>query len=370
MILAACPYCKVGKVRAPATAVGESATCPRCYNSFTIVDSQSSRSGPSWPASTTRSSAVAVAPELAEPDSDTEKAAEPEEHRPSIVAPLPPPPQYRPRDAESSFALAMVAFVLAGLALPVTYVPYGRLIALVPALAGVAFALLGLAIAGKRRLVPGLALGLNVLLLALLVAFPTWLGLGKWVPPRVESTEGPRLIPFDSNTGSAIHDAWIDAARGGWQHDDVRITVKSSWVGVAALAGPNKAQRKSKETYLFINLGVRNVGGGRIIDFRGWSGEPPPNAAKPRLVDSTGKELSFARFADGWQPHDRKATAPQLYPAAGTDELLVFEPPAREATHVRLELPAWAFGGKVEPARFQIALGAPAAPPFGTDKPK
>src|SRR5262245_6139217 len=123
MILAACPYCKVGKVRAPADAIGASATCPRCYNSLTIVDSQSPtafRPSPSKPAP--QSSAVAVAPELAGPDSDTEAAAEPEERMPSIVAPL-PPPRERGRDVESSFALAMVAFVLAGIVLPVTYLP-------------------------------------------------------------------------------------------------------------------------------------------------------------------------------------------------------------------------------------------------------
>src|SRR5262245_37922102 len=151
MILAACPYCKVGKVRAPHDAVGASATCPRCYNSFTIVDSQPPRSGRSWSRPESGDAAVAVAPDLAESDSDPEEQAEVATRLPPIVAPLPPPPRERHRDAESSFALAMVAFVLAGIAFAVTYVPYGRLIALLPAIAGMGFALFGLVIADKRR---------------------------------------------------------------------------------------------------------------------------------------------------------------------------------------------------------------------------
>ena len=43
-ILAVCPFCKQGKVRAPVTAVGLSATCPSCQNFFTIVESKESGS--------------------------------------------------------------------------------------------------------------------------------------------------------------------------------------------------------------------------------------------------------------------------------------------------------------------------------------
>jgi len=39
-ILAICPYCREGKVRAPDRAVGLSATCPKCFNCFTIIASK------------------------------------------------------------------------------------------------------------------------------------------------------------------------------------------------------------------------------------------------------------------------------------------------------------------------------------------
>src|SRR5262245_15790992 len=281
MILAACPYCKVGKVRAPHTAIGASATCPRCFNSFTIVDSEPSRSGPPRSTSATRASAVAAMPELAEPDSDTEEPAEPELNLPPIVAPLPPPPRRPGRDAESSFALAMVAFIFAGVSFALTYVPYGRLLSLLPALGGVALGLFGLVVADKRRIWPALGTGLNLLIVFLVVALPTWIGLGRWVPPRAEVIDGPRLMPFDSSVGSPIDDGWIDAARGGWQKDDVRVTVNSSSVARVGLVGPKKAEMASKDAYLVIRVNVRNFGGGLAIDFRSWNA--PPTADSPRV---------------------------------------------------------------------------------------
>ena len=38
-IIAVCPYCQIGRVRAPERAVGATANCPRCHSSFTVVDS-------------------------------------------------------------------------------------------------------------------------------------------------------------------------------------------------------------------------------------------------------------------------------------------------------------------------------------------
>src|SRR6266513_2805754 len=39
-IVAVCPYCREGKVRAPEKAVGLSATCPKCFNCFTVIASK------------------------------------------------------------------------------------------------------------------------------------------------------------------------------------------------------------------------------------------------------------------------------------------------------------------------------------------
>ncbi len=261
----------------------------------------------------------------------------------------------------------MVALVLAAVAFGVTYVPYGRLISLLPSLAGMALALFGLIVADKRRLWPAVAVGTNLLILVLVAAVPSWLGLGSWVPQRNDLGDGPRLVPFDGKPAYQIDDTWVDAGRGGWQRDDVRVTIASSWVGKVALIGPKKVQKTSADPYLIVNLNVRNFGGGKVIEYRSWNSAPPEGAPPVRLVDSTGRELKFARFEEGWQLRDRPAISPQLFPTQGSDDLLVFEPPAPGATYVRLELPAWAFGEPGEPVRFQIALKAPAmpAPPGG-----
>ncbi|MBX9626299.1 MAG: hypothetical protein K2X82_21045, partial [Gemmataceae bacterium] len=36
-IVALCPYCRAGGVRAPESAVGSSATCPNCKSNFTVI---------------------------------------------------------------------------------------------------------------------------------------------------------------------------------------------------------------------------------------------------------------------------------------------------------------------------------------------
>ena len=46
-ILAVCPYCGKGKVRAPNGSEGLCATCPSCRNSFTIIVSEQLGKGPS-----------------------------------------------------------------------------------------------------------------------------------------------------------------------------------------------------------------------------------------------------------------------------------------------------------------------------------
>ena len=39
-IVAMCPYCRAGGVRAPAASIGASATCPRCHSSFTVLPTE------------------------------------------------------------------------------------------------------------------------------------------------------------------------------------------------------------------------------------------------------------------------------------------------------------------------------------------
>lgn len=370
-ILAVCPYCKTGKVRAPRDAVGASATCPRCFNSFTVVDAATLRGTPAKKKSRTPPAEVLVANKLVDPVETTEleepEAPEPEVKLPPILTPLPPPPKHRERDPESAFVMAMVAFVLAGVGFAVTYLPYGRLIALVPTLAGIVFAFFGLVVADKRRLWPFLALGLHLFIIVMVAAFPSWIGLGQWVPARTQVSDGPRLVPFDGKAGYEVDEAWLDAAKGGWQRGDVRVTVTSTWVNKVAAVGPKKVQTMTKEPYLVINLHVRNFGGGRVIEYRSWTNDAPPEQAGARLVDSTGKELKRAQLEEGWQLRDRPALAAQLFPSQGIDDQLVFEAPEKGAGYVRLELPAWAFGESGEPVRFQIALGPPSmpAPPGG-----
>src|SRR5262249_10695261 len=149
-ILAICPYCREGKVRAPDRAVGLSATCPKCFNCFTIIaakEAAAELNPPPPPPSPRRpQSARPQAVPTAVAPSSTAVAVDRRTPAPAalpriavnpLLAPCPAPaprptPSYndepsgdREPQGDSSFAMAMIAITLAGIGLGLSQVPYG-----------------------------------------------------------------------------------------------------------------------------------------------------------------------------------------------------------------------------------------------------
>src|SRR5262245_14877579 len=91
-ILAICPYCHEGKVRAPNSAVGLSADCPRCHNCFTLVPSTGRMPEPARPSTAVRPPAVQPPPvhRVQAPAPPLEKVAE-ETVKVSKRTPVPEP---------------------------------------------------------------------------------------------------------------------------------------------------------------------------------------------------------------------------------------------------------------------------------------
>jgi hypothetical protein len=349
-ILAVCPYCHEGKVRAADGAEGLSATCPRCYNCFTLVASTARLKAPvrsSVPVPPPPPPAI-PAPEPTEGTVGGEGMTVPV-HSP-IPEPTPaPPPEPTPVTAETpgrapepALALALVAVTLGGIGLILTEIPYGRFGTVAAAGLGLLLGLVCLGLAERSRVVAVTAAVLNAAVLLVVIALPTWLGLEPWRRPALPDDSKVVKAVELGDTGSHPAD-WVDISTASWQLDDVRISVPSVRFEPVELTGTNNRKKWTKENFLQIWVRVRNDGVARKYDCQGWSGTPSPGVAVPRLTDSAGKVLAAKTFDPGWEPPGRPHNT-ALFPGKWALQLLIFEVPSPPADHFRLELPGTAFG--------------------------
>jgi hypothetical protein len=206
----------------------------------------------------------------------------------------------------------------------------------------------GLMLAPHKQWAPGVAAGLNGVVLLVVVALPGWLGMRGWLPDKGDAeARAVKAVNYDGR--SAAPAEWVDSSKGSWQQNDVRVAVTSTSVGPVELTGPDQKKKWTAEKYLQVWLHVENAGVARKLECQGW--EPAPGAA-PRLNDTDDKELALKTFEGDFQPAGRPHAA-ALFPGRGVDYLLVFEKPAATGGPLRLELPGKAWGGS-EPARFEI----------------
>jgi hypothetical protein len=392
-ILAVCPYCRAGRVRAPNKSIGASATCPNCNSCFTIVESSDIMPAPSKqpiPHPTTGIVAVIRAqgrkapPQVKEldvpPVDDSTDSAEIEQsdesidesapRRPAtIVADLEPPPDLN-EAVQLSFVLAMIAIALAGIGLVASQLPYGRFVTVGFAVLGLLVGLFAFATADRRWQLPVTGLGLNAVTLILATLLPGWLGLSDWRPPVniVDDSTLIKVMPYDGGQAQVAEDGWVDATKGTWQHGDLRVTLTAAWVGKVDLVhGKDKASIKDrsnapKEKKLQISLRLANVGAARRLEYGSWNQTPPADASPVRLRQFSSKAqlpsqvLLPATFEKGWDVQGRGVKC-TLFPGMTGDDLLIFEVPSSDADYLRLELPPWVFGNTdppIESVRFHI----------------
>src|SRR5262245_53803782 len=103
-IIAICPYCRRGGVRAQATAIGASAHCPKCKSSFTVLPEDNP---PDWAA---KANAEAEFFYQSSPLAETRAAKSlPDRTEPSPIATAeaPPRPKKRPKAKEPSVELEL-----------------------------------------------------------------------------------------------------------------------------------------------------------------------------------------------------------------------------------------------------------------------
>ena len=264
-IVAICPYCRAGGVRAPQLAVGASATCPKCKSSFTVMPSDGL---PGWAKEPQGSS---VAPQVA-PVEETKPAAAmgmADVTEPSPLLPVDERPKPRatknpaaapaveeesdPDDtaepANIGLVVALVALILVGVAVVASQFPYGRIIATVIAIVGLVGGLSSLGAEGRAKQAGGLAIGLHALVLLFVLLLPSWLRLDPWTGAEVdEGPQGPVAKEHQSGRTQALSQAdWIDASRSSWEFKDLRVTVRSAYIGPVELLGPKDIKRTPKE---------------------------------------------------------------------------------------------------------------------------
>ncbi len=363
-IIAICPYCRAGGVRAPGTAIGASATCPKCKSSFTVMPSDDvppdwDKPAPKKPTPTFAPpppSLAETSPSAALPDVTEPSPVIPAEARPR---PAPPPPEAESLRAPADLGLvcALGSLCLVGPAMVATLLPYGRVIALVLCGAGLAAGVLALLAEGKARRVGALAVLLHLVALVVLLFFPRALDLDPWrgrTAPKLEH-RGPVAIENATGApGSAAADDWLDAARYSWQNGDARVSVRAG-VGPVELVGPNGAKRTPKEQYLLLTLRVRNASFENDIALTGWAAGRDADGV--RVTDAQGKPLALAKFADGWGP-DPGVPVARAAPGHTSEVLLVFVAPLAKTDHVRVQLSGAAVGGK-DDIKFRVGTSAP-----------
>lgn len=396
-IVAVCPYCRAGGVRAPANAVGASATCPKCGSSFTIMPSEGapgwSGGPPTRPGNTTAAETkptaalsdvtepspiippdpllTAKAEADAKPKSKSKKSKKAKtEPAPSaepqlVTAPVPasaPATESDDPDEATDFGLmfGLVAVSLVGVAVVASQFPYGRFIAAGLGLLGLLVGLLALGSEGQARKAGAAAVSLHLLLLLVVFLMPSLLSLDPWRQPPDEVPKGPFAVSHLTGEKRPTSPAeTLDSLTSSWENQDVRVTLKSAHVGPVELRGPKDAKRTTKESYLHLTLRVSNVGVERELNLTGWAAGQGLDGL--RVTDAGGKDLKPAAFDGAWQP-DRGRPLPRVFPGHASEVVLLYAAPAKTDA-VRVTVAGTAFGMEGE-VKFRTGAGA-AVPPGG-----
>ncbi len=378
-IVAICPYCRAGGVRAPQASVGASAICPKCKSSFTVMPSDGL---PGWAKEPQAANASGTHVPVGSPPTPTDETKPvaaigmadvtepsptlPPEERARVKAKLKPKvdptptPQPEPEEqaepADVGLVVALGALILVGIAVLASQVPYGRFAAVAIAAVGLVGGLVSLGAEGRAKMAGGLAIGLNLFVLVLVLFLPSWLNLDPWRGPAADDApKGPFALEHGTGTHQSVSPTdWIDSGTFSWEFKDVRVTVRSAFVGPVELRGPKDAKKTTKELYFQLLLRVANIGVERQIDLSGWAIGQGADAV--RVTDPSGKQLKLATFEDG-SLSDRGKAVDRVFPGKTSEVRLIFAAPPAKVDYLRVQLPGAAFGMAEEEIKFRIGSG-------------
>jgi hypothetical protein len=251
--------------------------------------------------------------------------------------------------------LGVVAFLVGSVGLALASFPGFELIALGVTLLGLVLGGTGFFVAYRQEtgtLYP--LLGLAVSLAAFL-----WSGYCYSLAPKPEKIRPgadlarKTVVPLnqrnlalsDERPTAAQQDEYVDFTRQAQQQGDLRTTVVSASIGTPPLEGP-PGKKKPADKCLIVSVKLNNVGAARKYDFSGWGQWGSDHAAT--LRDTKGKTFKLKRFDASWEIKGQVHSAVGVFPGKSVEDILVFDAPAAKdlPSHMRLELPASAFGGE------------------------
>ena len=334
-IIATCPYCLEGSVRAPDRAIGLSATCPKCRSSFTIAAASETYASSS---STTTKTLAAKAETVTTPTTSVAELPAPVD-----VAPLPAPTKVD----EPTMPWSLTAIALAGIGLIATQFPYGRFVALGCASFGLLFGGIAWLLADRKRTATHVAPAVSGFVILLVVALPSWLGFSSW--KSLDLPDDTKMVKALSSDGSTpIPVEWVDIQKASWLYDDIQVSAPLVAINTLEVTGLKGQKSRTKEKHLQIRVLVKNVGVARKLEFVGWK----PDAPRPKVTDPQGNVLAIKVFEAPWEAGDRPQPA-GLFPGKSAEQLFLFQPPAKPVEYLRFELPGVAFG-ETESVKLQI----------------
>lgn len=201
-----------------------------------------------------------------------------------------------------------------------------------------------------RRRNAVLPLLMSILCLLVLLFVGSWPSFTSPAPQLVTVSLKQRGMGAHQAAGA---DEWVDASTNAVKLGDVRLDI------VTVRIGPVDLQQRSSivaspERYLTIGLRASYEG---ILShqtpYEPWADlAGSPSKHPPTLTDNQDRTYSQKTFDPGWKVVGRK-DGDALNPGHQVKEVLVYPVPARSVEHLRLKLPASAFGLPGE-FRFQI----------------
>jgi hypothetical protein len=342
-IVALCPYCRRGGVRASEKMVGAVATCPKCGSQFTVVPRDDSPAAP--PPEETE--AHAQLPDVTEPSPIVHKT------KPSVSSET-----ETKEGIDPVFAGSLIALSVFGLGVIGTQFPYGRFIGMGLCALGLVMGLGCLLGEGLARKLGAAAAVLNLIAVALLALAPTWLGFDPLSgAPASSMPQGPYSLSLSSNEVSGGDR--INASKSVYANADVRVGIRSGGIQPVDLIGPRGAMRRTRENVLKLQVRITNAGVERRVPLSDWALGAPGEGVK--LTDPAGKALKPKVFEPGWQPAGLEKID-GLFPGKSADVVLFFEPPpgsgpkGTKVEYLHLELPGSGVGLVETTIRFHVPL--------------